>query len=451
MFRSDFPSDFLWGVATSSQQIEGAVATDGRSASIWDRLASLPGKIEDGTTPKTACDHYHRWREDLDLIDTLGFNAYRFSIAWPRVLPAGIGPINRAGVDFYERIVDTLLDRGITPFVTLYHWDLPQVLQDRGGWTERSTADAFVEYTAAVTQRLGDRVKHWVTHNEPWCIAHLGHESGHHAPGITDPPAGLRAAHHVLLSHGWAVPVIRDNSPGAQVGIVLNLTPAEPVSDRREDEDAARWFDGFFNRWYLDPIFRGYYPDDAINDRIERNHLDSATLPFVATDDMKAISTPLDFLGVNYYSRVVMRQSASGKPEVVPVVPPEQLTDMGWEVYPQGIRELLVRIHREYAPRQIFVTENGCAYSDSPSSSGEIEDDRRISYHRTHLAEIANAIEQGAPVTGYFAWSLLDNFEWAHGFTKRFGLVWVDYESLERIPKNSAYWFRDFLAAKESV
>jgi beta-glucosidase len=375
----------------------------------------------------------------------LGIGAYRFSTAWPRVLPDGRGAVNGKGLDFYEGLVDALLDSGIRPFITLYHWDLPQSLQDTGGWGTRATAEAFAQYAAAVTKRLGDRVDHWVTHNEPWCIACLGHEEGAHAPGHRDPAEALRAAHHVLLSHGWAVDAIRGNSPGAKVGIVLNPVPVWPASEDERDRDAARWFDGFFNRWYLDPLFRGCYPEDAVADRVRSGHLEVAGLPFVESGDLEIISKPLDFLGINYYSRVVMRAGDAGRPVAVSTVPREALTDMGWEIFPEGLYKLLLRIDREYKPPRIYITENGAAYDDEAGTAGRIADTRRIDYLRGHVAAAHRAIAAGVPLGGYFVWSLLDNFEWAHGYTKRFGLYHVDYETQHRTPRDSAFWFRGVL------
>ena len=447
MPRHPLPDDFLWGAATSSHQIEGAVHEDGRGESIWARFAATPGRIEDGSDARVACDHFHRWRDDIQQMKSLGIKAYRFSIAWSRVMPSGRGPINEAGLDFYDRLVDGLIAAGIQPFVTLYHWDLPQALQDEGGWAERSTALAFAEYADVVSRRLTHRVRHWTTHNEPWCIATLGHEEGHHAPGHRDPAETLRVAHHLLLSHGWAAARVRQNIPDAEVGIVLNLTPAMPATPSPADQDAARWFDGFFNRWYLDPLFRGRYPEDAIRDRMARGHLAGIDLPFVQEGDMAVIATPLDYLGINYYSRVVMRADASGRPEAVPMVPTEELTEMGWEVYPAGLHDLLVRIHREYQPPKIYITENGAAFDDRADAEGLIHDTRRIDFLRGHLLAAQRAIASGVPLRGYFAWSLLDNFEWAHGFTKRFGLLHVDYDTQVRTWKNSAFWYRDVVAA----
>ena len=443
MAEHKFPDGFLWGTATSSHQIEGGFGEGGRGESIWDRFAATPGKIGDGSSACVACDHCNRWREDIDLMKWLGVGAYRFSIAWPRILPAGRGPVSGEGLDFYDALVDALLEAGIRPFATLYHWDLPQTLQDRGGWSERETAEAFVEYAAAVAGRLGDRVPFWATHNEPWCIATLGYEEGHHAPGRKDPAEALRAAHHVLLSHGWAAEVLRGEAPEADVGIVLNLTPAIPASDSKGDIDAARWFDGFFNRWYLDPLFRGRYPEDAIQDRLKRGHIASAELPFVRPGDLESIAAPLDFLGVNYYGRTVLREDEDGKPVAVKVVPEEELTDMGWEVYPKGLHDLLLRLKNEYGPSKVYITENGAAYADGPDQAGKIEDLRRVEFLRGHLLAAHRTVADGVPLAGYFVWSLLDNFEWAHGYTKRFGLYWVNFSTQQRIPKQSAFWYKN--------
>jgi beta-glucosidase len=447
MSQITFPGGFLWGAATSAQQIEGGRREGGRGDSIWDRFAAEPGRIADGSSPDVACDHYHRWREDIGLMRWLGLGAYRFSIAWPRILPDGRGAVNRAGLDFYDALVDGLLEAGIQPFPTLYHWDLPQALQDRGGWSNRDTATAFVDYAVAVTHRLGDRIRHWATHNEPWCAATLGHEEGHHAPGHRDPAEGLRVAHHLLLSHGLAAAAIRREVANAEVGIVIIHCPAHPASERESDREAARWFDGFFNRWYLDPIFRGAYPADAIADRVALGHLPGPELPFVKEGDLAAISGRLDFLGLNYYSRVVMQAGADGRPVAVAPGPPGELTAMGWEAYPQGLLESLVRIHRDYGPRKIYITENGAAYDDAVDSGGRITDTRRINYVREHLLAARRAMTQGVPLAGYFVWSLLDNFEWGYGYGKRFGLFAIDPETRQRIPKASACWYRDVVAA----
>ncbi len=447
MARLAFPEGFVWGVGTSAQQIEGGRRDEGRGDSIWDRFAAIPGKIHDGSNPDIACDHYHRWREDIGLLGWLGVGAYRFSISWPRVLPNGRGQANRSGLDFYDALIDGLLEAGIEPFPTLYHWDLPQALQDEGGWAQRDTAEAFVEYTTVVLRRLGDRARRWVTHNEPWCVATLGHEEGHHAPGHCDPAEGLQVAHHLLLSHGWATQAIRRETPAAEVGIVLIHCPAHAASNQKADRDAARWFDGFFNRWYLDPVLRGTYPSDAIADRVARGHLADAELRFVHTGDMQAISTPLDFLGVNYYSRAIMKADADGRPTDAKMTAAEERTAMGWEVYPRGLHESLLRIHRDYAPRAIYITENGAAFDDPVDAAGRIVDEKRVRYLREHLQAAHRAIADGVPLRGYFLWSLMDNFEWGYGYQKRFGLLAVDRATQRRIPKESALWYRGVVSA----
>ncbi len=446
-----FPERFLWGAATSSYQIEGAVDADGRSESIWDRFAAKPGAIEDGSDGRVACDHFHRWPEDVALMKGLGLHSYRFSVAWPRIVPGGTGAVNQAGLDFYDRLVDGLLAAGIDPCVTLYHWDMPQVLEDLGGWPRRQTADAFVHYASAVAERLGDRVKFWITHNEPWCAAILGYLEGIHAPGRKDKPAALAAAHHMLLSHGMAVPVIRAASPGAKVGITLNLVDAQPASPSDADMDACRHFDGSFNRWFLDPLYVGSYPEDIVKDCVERGELPADNpLPFVLDGDMEIMGVPTDFLGINYYSRGVLRSDAVSEednlPRVIPEAPEETKTDIGWEVYPDGLYNLLARVHETYAPGPLYVTENGAAYHTAPDEDGRIRDTRRIEYVHGHLVAAHRAIEDGIPLAGYFLWSLMDNYEWSFGYNQRFGIVWVDYETLERTPKDSALWYRDVIA-----
>lgn len=448
MSESHFPAGFHFGVATSAHQIEGASREGGRGESVWDRFAATPGRVKDASTPDVACDHFHLWREDIALMRELGLDSYRLSTGWTRILPTGTGAPEARGLAFYDRLIDGLLAAGITPFVTLNHWDLPQALDERGGWGARATADAFVVYADAVTAKLGDRVKHWITHNEPWCIATLGHEEGCHAPARRDPAEALRVAHHLLLSHGWAVPVIRRNAPGAQVGLTTMVTAVESASSSPADVDAARRLDGTFNRWFLDPLFRGRYPEDAIADRVRRGHLASADMPFVHAADLAAIAVPTDFVGINYYSRAVVKAGPDGEPVGVPQAPPEQLTEMGWEVRPQAFYDVLVRITRDYSPRAIHVTENGAAFADPPPVNGRVSDPRRVDFLRSHLAAALRAIETGVPLAGYFAWSLLDNWEWAEGYTRRFGLYRVDFETQQRTIKDSALFYRDVVAAR---
>ncbi len=436
----NFPADFVWGAATSAFQIEGATTVDGRGPSIWDTFCAKPGAILDGSTGEPACDHYRRYPEDVSLLKSLGVSAYRFSIAWPRIIPAGRGLVEARGLDFYDRLVDELLRAGITPWATLYHWDLPQPLEDAGGWPVRATAEAFVPYVDAVTRRLGDRVKRWITHNEPWCASILGYRTGHHAPGRQEPAAALAAAHHLLLSHGMAVPVVRANVPGGKVGITLNLNPATPASDSPQDRDAARRFDGDFNRWFLDPVHGRGYPADVVADHAAAG-VDA--LAAVRDGDLATIAVPTDFLGVNYYTRAITRGPEEGNlPRAVPEPGPEARTDIGWEVHPESFRALLVRLAREYPTGPVFITENGAATHDAPGRDGRIADARRVAYLEAHLAAIAAAQAEGAPVAGYFVWSLLDNFEWAYGYAQRFGIVWVDYATQARIPKDSARWYR---------
>lgn len=439
-----FPQGFLWGTATSSYQIEGAWQEDGKGESIWDRFSHTPGRIEDASNGDVACDHYHRWRDDVSLMRQHNLQAYRFSIAWPRILPTGRGAINPAGLDFYSRLVDELLESGITPFVTLYHWDLPQALQDEGGWPSRATAEAFVEYADVVSRHLGDRVKHWITHNEPWCVSLLSHQLGIHAPGWQDAGAALRAAHHVLLSHGWAVPVIRRNCRDAEVGITLNFEVNEPSCASEADARINRLADGLFNRWFLDPLYGRHYPADIVDFYARHFSLD---LDFVADDDFTQIAAMTDFLGVNYYTRRVNRDTSS--PDNLPQTnfADRSRTEMDWEVYPEGLYKILCRIHFDYGPLKIYITENGASFSDGPDESGRIHDERRISYLRDHFEAAHRAIRAGVPLAGYFVWSLMDNFEWSKGYLQRFGLVYVNYETQQRLPKDSLLWYRDVIAA----
>jgi len=441
-----FPEGFIWGVATAAYQIEGAWNEDGKGESIWDRFSHTPGKIAHGDTGDVACDHYHRWREDVALMKELGLHAYRFSISWPRLLPQGRGRVNDAGLDFYSRLVDALLEAAIEPFVTLYHWDLPQALQDRGGWPERATAEAFVEYADLVARKLGDRVKHWITLNEPFVSAIAGYLEGQHAPGHSDLDEALAAAHHLLLAHGWAVPVILRNSPEVQVGITLNLSGQTPASPSAADRAAAWQRDGVINRWFLDPLSARGYPADIVQ---HYGH----PMDFVQAGDLEAIAVSLDFLGVNYYARGVVRSSVLTEAENVPrtVFPNPERTEMGWEVYPEGLYEVLGRLHFDYRFPALYVTENGAAYPDQIGPDGQVDDPLRVAFLKGHLAAAARAIAAGVPLRGYFAWSLMDNFEWAHGYSKRFGLIYVDYPTQRRVLKTSAHWYRQVIAANAVV
>jgi beta-glucosidase len=443
------PPDFAWGVATSAYQIEGAAEADGKGESIWDRFVQVPGRVRDGSSGAVACDHYHRWDQDVALMAQLGVNAYRFSIAWTRVLPEGIGTVNRSGLAFYDRLVDALLEHGIDPYVTLYHWDLPQALQDAGGWQSRSTVEAFEQYADVVSRALGDRVGNWITHNEPWVTAFVGHRDGVFPPGHSDFAEALTVAHHLLLSHGRAMPVIRSNSPGSSVGIALDCRPAVPATDRAADRAAQRHFDGFRNRWFFDPVFGKGYPSDMLVAYRTRGYLGSGTPAFIAPGDMALIAAPLDFVGINYYTSLAVRageeeSEATGIPAGSPA--PEGYTEMGWPITPGALTAFLARVAREYSPPALIISENGASYSNGPDSSGVIADDRRIRYLRRHVDAVAEAVAAGIPVSGYFVWSLLDNLEWTYGFAQRFGLVWVDPDTQERIPKQSFEWYRRLIA-----
>lgn len=441
-----FPEEFVWGAATASYQIEGAWEEDGKGENIWDRFSHTPGKIENGDTGDIACDHYHRWREDIQLMKEIGIQAYRFSISWGRIFPEGSGEITPAGIDFYSRLVDELLNNGIEPYITLYHWDLPQVLQDEGGWPNRATAEAFVEYADLVSKKLGDRVKNWMTFNEPFVSAWVGYMEGRHAPGHRDVDEMLATAHHLLLAHGLSVPVIRNNVPNAQVGIVLNLSGMMPASRSAADR-AASWIqDGVINRWYLDPLEGRGYPQDMVK------HY-GRPMEFVQDGDLPIIAVPIDYLGINYYTRGIVRSKEVSESENDPqtLFPNPDPTDMGWEVYPQGLFDILARVHFDYNFPRLYITENGAAYPDQLDENGQVADPLRIAYYREHLKAVSKAIEMGIPVKGYFTWSLLDNFEWAHGYKMRFGLIYVDYGTQQRVLKQSAKYYREVIKANQVI
>ncbi|SDI23689.1 beta-glucosidase [Actinokineospora alba] len=434
-----FPEGFMWGAATASYQIEGAVDEGGRGRSIWDTFAHTPGKVAGGDTGDVAADHYHRYRSDVALMRDLGLDAYRFSVAWPRVQPTGRGPANVAGLDFYDRLVDELASHDITPMLTLYHWDLPQELEDAGGWAARDTAARFAEYADLVALRLGDRVPLWTTLNEPWCSAFLGYSSGDHAPGRTDPGVSLAAAHHLLLAHGLGTQALRAALPAtARTSIVLNLAAVTPASPA--DSDAARRIDGLANRIFLDPLFGRGYPADV--------RADTARLTdwaFVHDGDEAVIATPMDLLGVNYYSPTVVELGAEGPDgpwpgcgDIRPVVS-GPLTAMDWPIDADGLTSILTRLRDEYPAIPIMITENGAAFDD------EVHDTDRVNYLHDHLAAVHAALQAGVDVRGYFVWSLLDNFEWAYGYAKRFGIVHVDYATQRRVWRDSAYWYREVI------
>jgi beta-glucosidase len=442
--RVTFPADFVWGAATAAFQIEGSTTADGRSDSVWDAFCRIQGAVLNGDTGDPGADHYRLMADDVALMASLGLRAYRFSVAWPRIRPDG-GAGNPPGMAFYDRLVDTLLHNGIDPWLTLYHWDLPQKLEELGGWTNRDTAHRFAEFTATVTDCLADRVVHWTTLNEPWCAAFLGYANGIHAPGRTDPEAAVAATHHLLLAHGLGLSVIRDTVPNANAGITLNLFPVQALDPADDvDVDAARRIDGLQNRIFLDPLIGGQYPQDVMADLSSYGLFDLAQ-----PGDLELISAPIDFLGVNYYRDYVV--SGHGAPEFPsPWVGSEHvtfpardlpLTDSGWEVNPAGLTDLLVQLHQTYPGLPLYVTENGAAYPD------RIEDSDRVSFLDGHIRAAGAAIEQGVDLRGYFCWSLLDNFEWAEGYAKRFGLVHVDFATQARTLKQSAHWYAQVIAS----
>ena len=439
-----FPKEFLWGTATASYQIEGAAQEDGRGESIWDRFCRTPGKVANGDTGDVACDHYHRYEADVDLMAELGFQTYRFSMAWPRLFPTGEGRLNQKGIDFYKRLVEKLRARSIIPAVTLYHWDLPQALEEKGGWANRDTAYRFQEYAAEAYRQLGDSISYWITLNEPWCSAFLGHAIGHHAPGHTDWPLAVRTSHHLMLGHGLAVQAFREIiGAKAQIGITLNLAPVYAATDSPEDRAAAYRLDGYQNRWFLDPVFRGEYPDDML---ASYTALAGAPLDYIRPEDLPVIGSPIDFLGINYYSRARVRANGEsgffgldGLPADAP------LTDMGWEIVPDCLYDLLVRIKADYGDLPLYITENGAAFPDQVDATGAVADVERVEFLRGHFAAAHRAIESGVNLKGYYVWSFMDNFEWAFGYDKRFGIVYCDYATQKRIPKRSALWYRDLI------
>jgi beta-glucosidase len=445
-----FPTGFRWGTATAAYQIEGAAAEDGRTPSIWDTFSRVPGKVRNGDTGDIAADHYHRMREDVALMRRLGVTDYRFSVAWPRVQPTGRGPAVQKGLDFYRRLVDELRDAGIRPVATLYHWDLPQELEDAGGWPQRETAQRFGEYAGIMADALGDRVATWTTLNEPWCAAFLGYGNGVHAPGRTSPLASLRAAHHFNLAHGWAAQTLRAGLPaGSEISLTLNLHAVRAHTDSPEDLDAARRIDAVGNRVFLDPVFRGRLPEDLVRDTAA-----VTDWSFVLDGDLAAAATPIDSLGINYYSPTVVAAGSSESPspwagaeEHVRFLPaPGPRTAMDWPVDADGLHELLIRLRDDLPGVPLVITENGAAYDDYADPSGEVHDPERVAYLHAHLSAVHRAIGEGADVRGYFLWSLLDNFEWAYGYSKRFGIVHVDFATQRRTFKDSAHWYADVIA-----
>ncbi len=433
--ESRFPADFVWGASTSSYQIEGAVEEDGRGKSIWDVFSHAPGRVKGGDTGDVACDHYHRWLEDVEWLARGGFNAYRFSTAWPRILPAGAGFIEQRGLDFYDRLVDGLIARGVVPWLCLYHWDLPQALQDQGGWIHRDIAEKFADYARVVARRLGDRVKHWAMFNEANIHALFGHGMGGHAPGLTGLPNMLAAIHHQNLAQGRALQALRAERTDLRLGTVANISPVRPSSDRETDRRAAVRFDGFWNGVTLDPLFKGSYPAAVADD----------LAPLIADGDLKAIQQPVDFFGVNYYAPAYvadMPQTLFGA--WFGAVPAgTHFTAIGWPIDPSGLTETLIRLRDDYGNPEVYVTENGACYDDPPAANGTVHDDDRVAYLRGHVAAARAALAAGVKLRGYFAWSLLDNFEWSEGYSRRFGIIHVDFASQKRTPKASFNFLAD--------
>ncbi|MCX7708653.1 MAG: GH1 family beta-glucosidase [Clostridia bacterium] len=436
--KIEFPKNFLWGAATASYQIEGACIADGKGESIWDRFSHTPGKIANGDTGDIACNHYHLYKNDVKLMKEIGLKGYRFSIAWPRIFPDGKGNPNIKGMDFYKRLVDQLLENDIVPAVTLYHWDLPQKLQDLGGWLNRDTTDYYAEYAAYIFKELGDQIPIWITHNEPWVVSHLGHAQGIHAPGLKDFKKALQAAHHLLLSHGKAVQIFRQSNLKGDIGITFNMPYVYPASDSAADKEAAaRKFEYSMN-WFTDPVLKGHYPE-----RLYEWYKNKNILPELDLDDLRTISQPVDFMGLNYYSSEIAKHDPSEWPnEAAWVSMGRSVTDMGWQIVPEGLHDLLVKLNRDYNGIKIYITENGAAFNDIVTPEGRVKDDQRIDYLEKHFAEANKAIQAGVNLAGYFVWSLLDNFEWAEGYAKRFGMVYVDYETQKRTVKDSGYWFK---------
>lgn len=434
-----FPADFVWGAATSAFQIEGSPLADGAGPSNWQAFCHQPGRVINNDHGDVACDHYRRYPEDIQLMRDIGLQAYRFSLNWARILPEGRGPLNVAGLDFYKRLLDALEGAGITPYVTLHHWDYPLALSERGGWQVRDSAPWFADYAAVVFQHLGPRISHWSTFNEPWVMVHEGYVAGSHPPGLTDMTAAREASHNILRSHGLAVQAFRAETKG-EIGIVVNLEPKDPASDSAADLAATRRADAWMNRQFLDPLFLGRYPE-------ELEDIWGASSEQFAEEDFRLIQTPIDFLGINYYSRSVVQDAPRNPPFRTDRVPPpaDKTTDMDWEIFPEGLSRCLLWIHGRYGDIPLYITENGAAFDDGPNSAGRITDQRRTQYFRDHLLAAQEAIAAGAPLKGYFAWSLLDNFEWAFGYAKRFGLIHVDFENQARTLKDSAHFYREVI------
>jgi beta-glucosidase len=437
MAATSFPKGFLWGTASASYQIEGGWNEDGKGESIWDRFSHTPDKIKRGDTGDVACDFYHRYDDDIALMADLGLNAARISLSWPRIMPLGKGSVNQKGLDFYSRVVDAMLKRNIQPWVTLYHWDLPQPLEDAGGWPNRDLAEYFRDYAAVVADSLGDRVKHWMAFNEPWIFTILGYLTGIHAPGRRDPANAIKATHTVNLAQGMAIKAIREskNKPDA-VGTAFSMSPVHPKTGSLEDRTAAERWHRFYNLWFLEPVMQGKYPEAYARGSVE-DHVE------IRAGDMETIKAPLDFIGINLYTRAVVEHDPNDHNMGVKQIRAggEEVTDFGWEVYPEALYEMIVRLSKDYAGIPIYVTENGCSYGDTPGADGKVNDERRVSFLRRFIYEVGRAIGAGADVRGYFLWTFTDNFEWAEGFQQRFGIVYCDFKTQARIVKESGHWY----------
>ncbi len=449
MEKYQFPNTFIWGTATASYQVEGAAQEDGRGESIWDRYCRTPGKVCCGDIGDIACDHYHRYKEDIQLMKKLGIKAYRFSIAWPRIFPNGIGKIEEKGIRFYSDLTDELLKAGIEPYVTLYHWDLPQALQDIGGWANPQMPDYFLEYCKVAFHALGDRVKHWITLNEPYCVAFLGHYEGRQAPGIQDFSTALQVSYHLYIGHGKVVKYFREQCMKGEIGITLNLMPRQPLDKKADNEQAVQYADGYLNRWFIDPLILKKYPEDMI-ELFKRKGI---KIPEFTEENLELIGQPLDFLGLNYYNDTYIRANPDKWPlEGEAVIPKgKQVTDREWPITPEGLEEMLLRLKEEYHFSKIYITENGASFNDIVTMDHTVEDIGRKDYLKRHLTAVHRAIDQGVPVAGYFVWSLLDNFEWAFGYQSRFGIVYVDFVTQERILKSSGMWYAQCIQKNEIV
>ncbi len=441
MSKFIFPKNFLWGVATASYQIEGAYKEDGKGESIWDRFCHIPDKVVNSDTGDIACDHYHLYPEDVKLLKELGVKTYRLSLSWPRIFPEGKGQPNEKGMEFYKKLINLLIENDITPAITLYHWDLPQKLQDIGGWANRKVVEHFESYARYVFKELGDLVPIWITHNEPWVVSFVGNWYGVHAPGITDFTTALQVSHNLLLSHGRVVKAYRQMDYKGQIGITLNMCSSYPASENAVDIEAAKISDSHNIRWFADPVLKGCYPEDLIN-----LYKKKGILPFMPEEDLKEISVPIDFLGINYYSSHHIAYDKNSYPlETKDIETGREKTFMGWEIYPEGLYDLLLYLHNNYNGINLMITENGAAYNDIVNHEGKVEDDNRLDYLYKHLIEAHKAIENGVNLIGYYVWSFMDNFEWAEGYSKRFGITYVDYKTQKRILKKSGLWYKEVI------